>query len=527
MAVPAKRYPSSFQLSSLPLNIISRWETNSETTLNNTTNKRPPLPPGPAKLPFIGNLHNLALAAVTTAGGPLPHRALQSLASEYGPIMHLQLGQVSAVVVSSPEIAQEILKTHDLVFAQRPRLLAAEIGTWGGQDIAFSPLGDYWKQMKRIATTELLGPRKIRSLSAIREAEVSKLVDSVRGSAGRPVNLSAKIYDLTNAIVCKSPFGSEGGDSEVIEVMKATAAVAGGFNLVDFYPWMESVPGADGLKSKIQKLRDYLDVILDKTIMEHRQRIIGGGGGERRPDDCECDDGEEDLVDVLLRLQGSRDLQCPMTTTSIKALLTDVFTAGTDTSSVVIEWAMAEMVKNRRILNKVQIEIREAFQHQEATATKTDTIEGLSYLKQVIKETLRLHTPIPLLLPRESNERCVINGYEIPAKTRVLVNAWAIARDPTIWDDPQSFIPERFDGSEIDFKGTDFVFIPFGAGRRICPGIGFALANIELPLVELLYHFDWELPEGTTTDTLDMDEFFGLSVSKKNKLYLIAKPYLP
>jgi cytochrome P450 len=145
----------------------------------------------------------------------------------------------------------------------------------------------------------------------------------------------------------------------------------------------------------------------------------------------------------------------------------------------------------------------------------------LIYLKSVIKETFRLHPIIPLLVPRESRERCQINGYEIPAKTRVIVNAWAIGRDPKYWVEPESFKPERFVDSLVDFKGTDFEFIPFGAGRRMCPGIAFALPNIELPLAMLLFHFDWMLPNGMKNEDLDMSETFGISVGRKHDLCLI------
>jgi cytochrome P450 len=134
---------------------------------------------------------------------------------------------------------------------------------------------------------------------------------------------------------------------------------------------------------------------------------------------------------------------------------------------------------------------------------------------------MRLHPPLPLLIPRESRERCEINGYEIPAKTRVAVNIWAIARDRSYWDEAESFKPERFVNSTIDFKGTNFEYIPFGAGRRICPGIAFALPNVELPLAMLLYHFDWKLPNGMKNEELDMSESFGFSLRRKNDLYLI------
>lgn len=201
----------------------------------------------------------------------------------------------------------------------------------------------------------------------------------------------------------------------------------------------------------------------------------------------------------------------------------DLFTAGTDTSLTTIEWAMAELMRNPRVMQKAQAELQEALKGKEIMH-KSD-IQGLGYLKMVIKETLRLHPPLPLVLPRESREECEIDGYKIPIKTKVLINAWAIGRDPNHWDEPESFKPERFINSTgVDVVGTNYEYLPFGAGRRICPGSTFALANVELPLAQLLYHFNWKLPDGMKTGDLDMSENFGATATKKNNLYLIATP---
>lgn len=206
-------------------------------------------------------------------------------------------------------------------------------------------------------------------------------------------------------------------------------------------------------------------------------------------------------------------------------LFQDIFIAGTDSSVTVIEWAMAEMMKNPRVMEKAQAEVRQAFDKN----GNVDEIglHELQYLKLVVKETLRLHTPLPLLLPRECGERCKILGYDIPKGSKVIVNAWAIARDPRYWNDAESFYPERFLDSSIDYKGNYFEYIPFGAGRRICPGMLFGMANIELPLAQLLFHFNWKLPNGEQNNDLDMAENFGGSVRRKNDLFLVPTPYRP
>ncbi|MED6212152.1 hypothetical protein PIB30_080469 [Stylosanthes scabra] len=197
----------------------------------------------------------------------------------------------------------------------------------------------------------------------------------------------------------------------------------------------------------------------------------------------------------------------------------DIFAAGIDTSASTIEWALSEMVRNPRVMAKAQAEIREAFRGKQRI--HESDLDQLSYLKLVIKETLRLHVPLPLI-PRECTEKCMIGGYEIGVGTRVMVNAWAIARDPEYWHDAERFMPERFDGNcPIDFRGNSFEYLPFGGGRRICPGITFSLASIMFPLALLLYHFNWELPNAMKPEDLDMTEHFGLAIERKNDLCLI------
>ncbi|KAG6397898.1 hypothetical protein SASPL_139348 [Salvia splendens] len=171
-------------------------------------------------------------------------------------------------------------------------------------------------------------------------------------------------------------------------------------------------------------------------------------------------------------------------------------------------------------LNKAQLEVRKVFD-KEGSCVDEDKLDELKYLKLIIKETLRLHPPTPFLFPRVNSQRCEINGYEIPAKTRVIVNAWALARDPEYWNDPEKFIPERFEEISVDFKGSNLEYIPFGAGRRMCPGMLLGETNMELPLAMLLYHFDWEIPNGMKAEELDMTEDLGFVLNRKQPLRLI------
>ncbi|KAM7503729.1 hypothetical protein LguiB_002633 [Lonicera macranthoides] len=449
----------------------------------------PKLPPGPQKLPLIGNLHQLT--------GSLPHHSLRDLAKKYGPIMHLQLGAVSAIVVSSPQAAKEVMQTHDLIFADRPQLLAIKIMSYDSTGIAFAPYGNYWRQVRKICILELLNAKRVHSFKSIREEEIGSFINDTtsRAAFGKK---------------CKN-------QDEFIAVTKEAAKLAGGFDVPDIFPSLKFLHGISRMKPALEKLHRRMDKILDDIINEHKVRekavMINGDISD-----------EEDLVDVLLKLQESVDLNFPLTANNVKAIILDIFSAGTETSSTTIEWAMSEMMRNPKVMEHAQDEVRRVLKGK-GEIEETD-IQELHYLKMVIKETLRLHPPAPLLLPRQSRERCEINGYEVPNKTRVIINGWAIGRDPKHWTNAECFEPKRFDGSLVDLKGTNFEFIPFGAGRRMCPGVVFGIANIELPLAQLLYRFEWKLPNGIKPDQLDMEETLGTTAARKNELYLIASPYI-
>ncbi|KAB1228284.1 Cytochrome P450 71D10 [Morella rubra] len=202
----------------------------------------------------------------------------------------------------------------------------------------------------------------------------------------------------------------------------------------------------------------------------------------------------------------------------------DFVSAGSETTATTIEWAMSEMLRNPRVMEKAQAEVRRVLDVGR-NIDETD-IQKLDYLKSVVKETLRLHPPVALNL-RKSREKCEISGYEIPSNMKVIINVWAIGRDPEYWIDAECFRPERFHSSSVDFKGANFEFIPFGGGRRICPGILPGLASVELALSQLLLHFDWKLPNEIKPEELEMSESMGLTIKRKNNLYLIATPWNP
>ncbi|KAL6313860.1 hypothetical protein AAG906_010279 [Vitis piasezkii] len=501
-------FPSFHILSAFILFLVVVLRTQKRSKTGSLT---PNLPPGPWKLPLIGNIHQLV--------GSLPHHALRDLAKKYGPLMHLQLGEVSTIVVSSSEIAKEVMKSHDIIFAQRPHILATRIMSYNSTNIAFAPYGDYWRHLRKICMSELLSANRVQSFQSIRNEEESNLVRSISLNTGSPINLTEKTFASICAITTRAAFGKKCKYQETfISVLLETIKLAGGFNVGDIFPSFKSLHLISGMRPKLEKLHQEADKILENIIHEHKAR-----GGTTKIDK---DEPDEDLVDVLLKFHEDHgDHAFSLTTDNIKAVLLDIFGAGSEPSSTTIDFAMSEMMRNPRIMRKAQEEVRRIFDRKEEIDEMG--IQELKFLKLVIKETLRLHPPLPLLLPRECREKCEIDGHEIPVKSKIIVNAWAIGRDPKHWTEPESFNPERFLDSSIDYKGTNFEYIPFGAGRRICPGILFGLASVELLLAKLLYHFDWKLPNGMKQQDLDMTEVFGLAVRRKEDLYLIPTAYYP
>ncbi|GFP93739.1 cytochrome p450 71d13 [Phtheirospermum japonicum] len=469
--------------------------------------KSPPkyqkLPPSPRKLPIIGHLHHLI--------GELPHHALRRVTQKFGPIVHLQLGEVSAFVISSPQAAKEVLKDQDPACADRPESIGGKIMWYDNTDIAFSPYNEYWRQMRKICILELLGAKNVKSFGSIRQDEVNRLVKSLQSlPPGEALNLTDKIFAFTSTITCRAAFGEVLRDRyTLIALFKKGLTMAGGLELADLFPSCKLLHMFSLNQYRLLRMRRKLDAILDVFLEEHRLKQSGEFGGE-------------DILDVLLRMQKNEELHFPITNDNIKAVIFDMFLAGTETSSTAIDWAMAELIRNPRVMAKVQAEIREAFKGK--TTIEESDIQMLKYLKLVIKETLRLHPPLALI-PRACRDECKVDGYTIPLKSKIMVNAWSIGRDPEYWPEPESFKPERFEDNSVDFLGNNFEYIPFGAGRRICPGMNFGLASVELPLAHFLYHFDWNMPKGLTHDDIDMSEGEGVTVSRKNGLILVPTVY--
>ncbi|KAL6637827.1 hypothetical protein ACP70R_025399 [Stipagrostis hirtigluma subsp. patula] len=474
---------------------------------------RLPLPPGPWKLPVIGSMHHLV--------NVLPHRALRDLAAVHGPLMMLQLGETPLVVASSKETARAVLKTHDTNFATRPKLLAGEIVGYDWADILFSPSDDYWRKLRQLCAAEILSPKRVLSFRHIREDEVMLRVEEVRAAGpSTPVNLSVMFHSLTNSIVSRAAFGKKRKNApDFMAAIKAGVGLSSGFNIPDLYPtWTTLLAKVTGMKRSLQDIHRTVDSILQEIIDERKairdEKIKAG-----------AETVEENLVDVLIGLQEKGGFGFDLNNSRIKAIILDMFAGGTGTSASAMEWAMSELLRNPPVMKKLQGQIREAFRGKTVVTEGDLQASNLRYLKLVIKEALRLHPPAPLLVPRESIEACELEGYTIPAKSRVIVNAFAIGRDPKYWDDAEEFKPERFEEGGVDFMGSSYEFLPFGSGRRMCPGFNYGLASMELALVGMLYHFDWSLPEGVKE--VDMEEAPGLGVRRRSPLMLCATPFSP
>ncbi|KAL0925653.1 hypothetical protein M5K25_004018 [Dendrobium thyrsiflorum] len=467
--------------------------------------KKIPLLPSPPGLPFIGNLHQIS---------SLPHRSLFELSKKHGPLMLLQLGSISTLVVSSPSTAREIMRTHDLVFASRPSLKAARILFYNNNDLAFGPYGEYWRQTRKICFTNLLSLKMIQSFSLVRMEEVSLMIKRIAlmASANNGVVCVSEILNtLTCDVICKSVLGSSLNEERrklLCELIRMTSFFLGKLSLEDFFPRLWWLDVLFGLEGELRRHFEKWDAFLVEFVEDHVSQLAKGETTSSTY-----------FIDVLLQLQKDSSMPFVLTNEQIKVLLLDMIFGGTDTSLALLDWCMVELIRNPIVMEKVQSEVRGIAHGEEKV--REEYLGKLSYMKAVIKEVLRLHPPAPLLLPRESLQDCQIQEYNIPKKTRVIINAWAIGRDEVYWKEPREFKPERFLGDDVDYKGNDFHYIPFGAGRRICPGIQFAIAVVELALANLLYCFNWKLPSDISCDSMDMEDDVGITNPRKEKLYLV------
>ncbi|CAL4922772.1 unnamed protein product [Urochloa decumbens] len=474
------------------------------------------LPPGPRPWPVIGNLNLI---------GPLPHRSLHELSARYGPLMSLRLGSFPAVVGSSADMARFFLKTHDLAFLDRPRLSGGRHIFYDFSDMLWAPYGAYWRQARKLLQAELLNATRLRDTEHVRDEEVRTAVCALQRAPGAVV-LNDHLAMVSLGVISRMALGKKyvveggGGGSPVPPeefrwMVHELFFLGGVLGVGDFIPWVDWLD-LQGYVKRMKKLRRMLDRFLDHVVDEHgeRRRREGEGFVPR------------DMVDLLLQLADDPNLEVPIERDGIKALTLDLIAAGTDTSAVSVEWALSELLRNPEAMAKATEELDRVV-GRDRFVVEAD-IPNLPFLEAIVKETMRLHPVAPLLAPRVSREDTSVDGHDIPAGTRVLVNVWAIGRDPALWgDDAEEFRPERLVGSGVDVKGHDMELLPFGAGRRMCPGYALGLKMVQLTLTNLLHAFAWRLPDGVAAEELSMEEKFGLSMPRAVPLVAVIEPKLP
>ncbi|KAH9697128.1 cytochrome P450 family 76 subfamily C polypeptide 7 [Citrus sinensis] len=426
-----------------------------------SSGRRKGLPPGPRPYPVIGNLLEL---------GGKPHKSLAKLAKIHGPIMSLRLGQVTTVVVSSPSMAKTILKEHDSLFCDRkvPESILSQPYQHHEFSLVWLPVSPLWRSLRKICNMHIFTTQKLDANQDLRRKKIKGLLAYVEEN-------------------CSAVWG----------IMEE----AGKPNLSDHFPLLKMLD-LQGIRRRNTLYAGKMFEVLDRLI---DQRLK-----QRQEHGCSISIEPKDMLDTLLNIIQDKSVEIDIK--HIKHLFADLFIAGNDTTSITMEWAMTELLHNPGALSKAKLEL-------EQTVGKGNPIEEsdiirLTYLQAVVKETFRLHPPAPLLIPRKALEDVEIAGFTVPKGAQVFVNVWAIGRDESTWDNPHTFIPERFLRSNVDFKGQNFELIPFGAGRRICPGLPLAIRMLYLMLGSLINSFDWKLED----ENMDMEEKFGITIMKAQPL---------
>nr|XP_043612415.1 iridoid oxidase-like [Erigeron canadensis] len=475
------------------------------------------LPPGPTPWPVVGNIFQLGFVKI-------PHESFAQLARVHGPhVMTLWLGSMCTVVISSNEAAREMFKNHDMDLAGR-KVYECMKGDYGDEvgSMITAQYGPNWRLLRKLSTTEFFLNSRLDATSSIRTRCIDKLVQSIQDASGNGANqidVGRFFFLMAFNLIGNLMFSRDLLDSkskkgaEFFYHAGKVMEYAGKPNVADFMPFLRWLD-PQGIRKNMQ------------NHIREAFRIAGGFIKERL-DEESVDKRNKDYLDVLLEYRGD-GIEGPskFSSTSINIIVFEMFTAGTDTTTSTLEWAMAELLHNPHIYKKLQAELQTTIRHDEKIEEKH--IDRLPYLKAVIKETLRLHPPLPFLVPHKAMQSCEMLGFTIPKETQVLVNVWAIGRDPKTWKDPSKFDPDRFlehNYKMLDYKGQHFEFIPFGSGRRMCPAIPLASRVLPMALGTLLHKFEWVLGDGVNAKDMDMNERIGITLRKAVPLMAIPVPY--
>ncbi|PHT31955.1 Cytochrome [Capsicum baccatum] len=465
--------------------------------------KKKILPPGPRGLPLLGNLHMF---------GDNLHQDLNKIAKKHGPIMSIHFGLVPVIVASTPYAAEQFLKTHDLTFSSRPSNQVSENIFYKRKNLVSARYGPYWRNMRKLCTLQLLSSAKILAFQPMRKQELGILINFVKQAAmeHKVVDLTAKVGSLSANMSCLMIFGKkymdedlgEKGFKAIIQDMLHIAALP---NFSDFFPFLR-IFDLQGYNRRVKELAKLFDEFLERVIDEH----VGESNEQKQA---------KDMVDTLMEILQSGAAEFEFDRRHVKAIMLDLLIASMDTSSTTIDWILTELLRHPDVMKKVQNELEQVIGKNRMV--EESDLESLEYLDMVIKESNRLHPAAPLLLPHESIEDCTVDGFHIPKGSRVLINIWAIGRDPDTWVEPEKFKPERFQGSNIDLRGRHFQLLPFGSGRRSCPGLQLGLTVVRLMVAQLVHCFNWELPNGMMPKDINITEKFGLVTARAQHLMAI------
>ncbi|KAF7014642.1 hypothetical protein CFC21_028620 [Triticum aestivum] len=452
-------------------------------------------PPGPAAVPVFGNWLQV--------GNDLNHRFLARLSARYGPVFRLRLGVRNLVVVSDPRLATEVLHTQGVEFGSRPRNVVFDIFTANGADMVFTEYGDHWRRMRRVMTLLFFTARVVQQYRSMWEAEMDGVVSDLRAdSAARGAGvvvrrrLQLMLYNIMYRMMFDARFDSV-HDPMFVEATKFNSersrlAQSFDYNYGDFIPILR--PFLRGYLNKCRDLQTRRLAFFNSNYVEKRRKVMDTPGDKNK---LRC------AIDHILAAEKSGEI----TPENVIYIVENINVAATETTLWSIEWALAEVVNHPDVQRKVRGEIRDVLGDDEPITESS--ISKLAYLQAVIKETLRLHSPIPLLVPHMNLEEASLGGYTIPKGSKVVVNAWWLANNPELWEKPEEFRPERFLDEESNVDATvggkvDFRFLPFGVGRRSCPGIILALPILALIVGKLVRSFEMVPPPGV--DKLDVSE---------------------
>ncbi|KAJ0559094.1 putative ferruginol synthase [Helianthus annuus] len=464
------------------------------------------LPPGPAGLPIIGNLLDL---------GPKPHESLAKLSKTYGPLMTIRMGTITNVVASTPEAAREILQRNDE--ACSGRIIPDAAASLADNDVAmvWIAANDEWRTIRKALSTCLTHQHKLDTLRDLRQNVLEGMLEYLhecgRNKAAVDIGklaFAVALNQMSNTCVSQNVTNYKSNDIGGFKTaVKTVMQVTGKFNIADIYPVLKPLD-PQNIRQQGKVAYGWLDKVAEGFIIErlkYRESKLQRFG---------------DMLDSLLDFSEKNEAE--FTLKHIKILLVELFLAGTETSSNTTEWAMTELLLNPDMFSRVRKEVSTTV--GEDGKIKEAKLLDLPYLQAVIKETMRLHLPVPLLVPHKTETRVKLGEYIVPKNTQILVNAWAMARDPRYWETPTMFKPERFLGNEIDYKGQHFQFIPFGSGRRMCPGIPLAHRVVSLMVASFVYHFDWKLPHAR--EEMDMNDIFGLTLLRATPLVATPIPVI-